>query len=90
MAPEILQQGAIEAESSRMTGDSNIMTPGDTQQQCRHQLVHRDAAIVAIENMTQDAHLLIVRKTSSSRNNKQHAIGCDSIHIDVDDVQLIV
>jgi hypothetical protein len=26
--------------------------------------------------MTQDAHLKIVRKTGSSKNMKQHAVGC--------------
>ena len=55
MAPEILQPGAIEAESSRTTGASNNAPPGETQQQRRHHLVHRDAAIVATENMTLDA-----------------------------------
>ena len=38
--------------------------------------------------MTQDAHLKKVRKTGSSKNKKQHAIGCESIHICVDDSQL--
>ena len=56
MAPETLQPGAIGAESSRMTGASNNAPPGETQQQRRHQLVHRDAAIVATEYVTQDAH----------------------------------
>jgi len=76
MAPGILQPGAIEAESSRTTGGSNDSPPGETQQQRRHQLVHRDAAIVATENRTQDAHVTIVCKTGSSRNKEQHAIGC--------------
>jgi hypothetical protein len=30
--------------------------------------------------MTQDAHLQIVRKTASSKNPKQHAVGCEYIH----------
>ena len=90
MAPEILQPGALEAESSRTTGSSNNAPPGEIQQQRRHQLVHRNAAIVATEIMTQDAHLNIVRKTESSKNKKQHAIRCESIHIDVDDGLLTV
>jgi len=40
--------------------------------------------------MTLDAHFKIVRKTGSNKNKKQHAIGCESIHIDVDDGQLTV
>jgi len=57
MGPEILQPGAIDAESSRMTGASNNTPPGETQQKRRHQLVQSDAAIVAIGTMTQNAHL---------------------------------
>jgi len=90
MAPRMLQPGAIEAKSSRTTGASNNAPPSETQQQGRHQLVHRDAAIVATENMTQDAHLRLVGKTGRCRNTKQHAIGCESVHIDVDDGQLTV
>jgi len=90
MATEILQPGAIEAEPSRTTGDSNNAPPGQSQQHNRHQLVHRDPAIVATENMTQDAHFNIVRKSGSRRNHKQHAIGCESIHFDVDHGQLTV
>jgi len=46
-----------------------------TQQECRQQLVHHNAAKAATKNMTQDAHLKIVRKTGSSKNMKQHATG---------------
>jgi len=35
----------------------------------------------ATNHMTQDAHLKIVRKTGSSRNKKQHVVGCEYIHI---------
>ena len=90
MPPEILQQGTIEAESSRTTGASNTAPPSETQQQHRHQLVHRDAAIVATENMTHKAHLKIEPKTGSSRNMKQHAIICESIHIDINNGYLTV
>ena len=71
-----------------MTGVSHNEPLGVTKQQRRHQLVHRDTAIVAAENVTQDAHLTIVRKTGSKKNRKQHAIGCESIDICVDDSQL--
>ena len=90
MAPEILQPGVIEAESSRTTGASNNVPPCETQPQRRHQLVHHDAAIVATEYMTLDAHLEILCKTGSNKNKKHHAIGCESIHIAVDDGQLTV
>jgi len=67
MAPEILQPGAIEAQSSRTTGASNNAPPGEKQQQCRHELDHCDAAIVATENMTQDTDSKIVRTTRSRK-----------------------
>jgi len=90
MAPEILPPGAIEAESSRMTGASNNAPPSEAKQQPRHQVFHRDAAIEATDNMTQDANLKIVRKTRSSKDEKLHAIACESIDIEVDDGQLTV
>jgi len=74
MVPEIFQPGEVEAESSRMTATPNNAPPGETQQQHTHQLVHRDAATVATENMTQDAHLIILRETRNSKNKKHHAI----------------
>jgi len=88
MAPGSLQQGAIGAKSNRMTGTLTNVPPGERQQQRRHQLVQHGTAIVATKNMTQDAHLPILRETRSSRNEKQHAIGCESIHVKVDDGQL--
>jgi len=90
MAPETLQPGAIVAESSRTTGALCNTPPGETQQQRRHQLVHRDAAIVATENIAQDAHVKTVPTTGSKKNEKQHAIGCESIDISVDDSQLTI
>jgi len=67
-APETLQPGAIGAESSRTTGASINAPPAGTQQQRRHQVVHHKAAIVATENMTQDAHLKMVGVTGLSKN----------------------
>jgi len=61
-----------------------------TQQECRHKFVHRDAANAATNHMTQDAHLKIVCKTGSRRNKKQHAVGCEYIHIDAIGCQLTV
>jgi hypothetical protein len=51
------------------------------QQERRQKLVHRGAANVATKHMTQDAHLKIIRKTGSSKNKKQHAVGCRYILI---------
>jgi hypothetical protein len=45
-------------------------------------LVHRDASNVATKHMTQDAHLQIFRKTGSSKNKKQHAVGYEYICIE--------
>jgi len=61
-----------------------------TQQEHRHKLVHRDAANGATKHMTQDAHLMIVRKTGSSKNKKQHAVGCEYILIVANGSQLTV
>jgi hypothetical protein len=88
MAPEKYPAGAIGAGSSRTTGASPNAPLGATQQQCKHQLVRPDAAIVAAENQTQDEYFKKVRKTGSSKNQQQHAIGCKSIHICVNDGQL--
>jgi len=74
MTTQTPQTGESGSESSEMMGASFNASLQGTQQQCRHQVVHREAANVATENMTQEAHLKIVRKTSSSTNKKQHAI----------------
>jgi len=87
-APEILQPGAIVADSSRTTGASSNVAPGETQQQHSHLLVHGDAAIVASDTIMLDAHLKILRETGSSNNKKQHEIGCEAIRINVHDGQL--
>jgi hypothetical protein len=40
--------------------------------------------------MTQDVHLKIVRKTGTSKNKEQHAVGGNSIHIEAMGGQLTV
>jgi len=85
MATETIQPGAIGAKLSRTTGASTNAPPGETQQQCRCELVHHDAAIVATKNVTQNAHLITVGNNRSQKNKKQHTIGCESIHINVDE-----
>jgi seryl-tRNA(Sec) selenium transferase len=61
-----------------------------TKEERRHKLVHRDAANAATQHMTQDAHLKIVRKTGSSKNKKQHAVGCEYIDFKANSGQLTV
>jgi hypothetical protein len=63
------------------------MSLSGTHQESRHQFIHRNAANAATENSTPDAHLKTVRKTESSTNQEQHAIGCGYIHIHLHDGQ---
>jgi len=60
----------------------------ETQQQCRHQLMHHNAATTATENITQDANVKMVYPTVSNKNQKQHSIWCEVIHIKLDGGQL--
>jgi len=61
-----------------------------TPQERRHKFIHCEAADAATKHMTQDGHLKIVCKTGSRRNKKQHAVGCEYIHIDAIGGQLTV
>ena len=67
--------------TGRLAGATSNTEILGTQQEGRHKLVHRDTANAATKQMTQDAHLKIVRKTGSRRNNKQHAVEGEYIHI---------
>ena len=73
--------GESGSNTGRLAGATSNTELLGTQQERRHKLVHRDAANVATKHMTQDAHLKIVRKTGSSKNKKQHAVGCEYILI---------
>jgi len=84
------QPGPSGSKSSRLAGASSSTSIIGTQQERRHQLVHRDAANEATRNMTQDEHLKIVRKTGSSTNKKQHAVGCKVIYIVLKGCQLTI
>jgi len=53
------------------------------EQKRRHQFAHHDAANAATNKITQNAHLHIVCKTGSSKNNTHHAIRCYYIHFEV-------
>jgi len=78
------------SNTGRLVGATSNADIHGTQQERRHKLVHRDAANLATKHMTQDAHLKIVRKTGSSRINKQHAVGCENIRIEANGGQLTV
>jgi len=77
MAPQTPQPGVIQSESSRTVGASSNAPLAQTQLQRRYQLVRHDGAIVATENMAQDAHLTKVRKSGLGNHKQQHAIGCE-------------
>jgi len=76
--------------TSRLVGAISNMEILGTQQECRHKLVHLDAANAATKRMTQDANLKIVRKTESRNNRMQHVVGCECIHINAIGGQLAV
>jgi len=83
------QPGGTESKSSRLAGATSTTAIIGTQQERRHQLVHHYAANSATKHVTQDAPWEIVRKTGSSKNDKQHAVGCEWIHIEENGSQLI-
>jgi len=53
--------------TGRLAGVISNMEHFGPQQECRHKLVHRDAANAATKHMTQDAHLKLVCMTGSSK-----------------------
>jgi hypothetical protein len=73
--------GESGSNTSRLAGATSNTELLGTQQERRHKLVHCDAANVATKHMTQDVYLKIVRKTGSSKNKKQHSVGCEYIMI---------
>jgi len=84
------QPGPSGSKSGQLAGASSNTSLIGTQQERRHQLVHREAADAATKHMTEDAHLNIVRKTGSSTNKKQHAVGCGYLDTVVNGRQLTV
>jgi len=78
------------SKSSRLAGDTLNTSLIGAQHQCRHRLVYRDTTDAATRNMTQDAHLEIVRNTGSGKNKRHHAVGCKYMHSVVNSRQLIV
>jgi hypothetical protein len=84
------QEGPSGSKFCQLVGASSNKSLIGTQQEYRHQLVHHDATNAATKNMTQDAHLKIVFKTGSSKNQKQLAEGCEYVHMVVNASQLTV
>jgi len=84
------QPGPSGSKSGQLADASSNMSLIGTQQERRHQLVHRKAADAATKHMTEDAHLKILRKTGSSTNKKQHAVGCKYLHTAVNSHQLTI
>jgi len=82
--------GQSRSNTGRLAGATSNSEILGTQQEGSHKLLHSDAANLATKHMTQDAHLKIVRKTSSSKNKKHHAVGCVYILIEADGGQLAV
>jgi len=84
------QPGPSGSKSIRLAGSLSNTSLIGTQQERRHQLVHRYTANEATKHMTQYAHWKIVRTTGSSTNQKQHAFGWEYIHTMVNGRQLTV
>jgi hypothetical protein len=76
--------------TSQLAGATSNTEILGTQRVRRHKLVYRDAADAATKHMTQNVHLKMVHKTGSSKNKKQHAVGCEYIHIEANDSQLTI
>jgi len=90
MATKTPRPGENGTVLGRSTGVTPNMSLSGTQQERRHQLLHRNAAHAATKNMTQDAHLKIIRKTGRSKKKKPRAIECDYICVRVNDGWLTV
>jgi hypothetical protein len=82
--------GESGSNTGRLAGATSHTELLGKQQECRPKLVHSNAANAATKYMTPDAHLKVVWKTSSSQNKKQHAVGCEYIHIKANSGQFTV
>jgi len=88
MDTETSAHGKSGSEPSWLTGISSNAALAGTVQNPRHQLVHRKAANKGTENLTPDTHIHIVSKPWSSKNEKQHAVGCEHIQIEINSREL--
>ena len=84
------QPGERRSKSSRLAGTRSDTSLIGTEQERRHQLVHRDAADAATRNIILDAHFTIVSRTGTSKNTKQHAVGDTYMHSMVNGHRLYV
>jgi len=84
------QPGERRSKSSRLAGTRSDTSLIGTEQERRHQLVHRDAADAATRNIILDAHFTIVSRTGRSKNTKQHAVGDTYMHSMVNGHRLYV
>jgi seryl-tRNA(Sec) selenium transferase len=84
------QPGPSGSKSGQLADASSNMSLIGTQQERRHQLVHREASDAATKHMTEDAHLKVVRKTGRSTHKKPHAVGCEYLGTAVNSRQLTV
>jgi len=84
------QPGESGSNTAQLAGAPTNTDILGTQRVRRHKLVHGDAAKAATKHITEDAHLKIVRKTACRNNKKQHAVGCECIHIEAIGGQLTV
>jgi hypothetical protein len=82
--------GESRSNTGRLAGATSNTELLGTQQERRHKLVHRDAANVATNHVSLDAHFKILRKTGSSKNETQYAVGCEYILIGANSGQLTV
>ena len=82
--------GESGSNTGRLAGATSNTTILGTQQECRHKLVHCDVANAAAKHMTRDAHLKIICKTGSSKNKKQHAVGCEYTYMEANGSQFTV
>jgi len=90
MDSQLPQPRESASNSSQLVGAASNMTRIGTQQEGRHQFIHRDAASASTKHIIQDVHLKIISKTGSSNNKKQHAVACNFIHIKVNGIQLTI
>jgi len=90
MDPEPPQPSESGSKSSRLVGTTSNSWLIATQQECRHQLVYRNAANAATKRMMLDSHSNIILKAGSSKNWKQLIVGCEYIHIEVNGCQVTI
>jgi hypothetical protein len=90
MDTQLPPRGESGSNTGRFVGATSNMAILGTQQELRHNLVHRHDTNPATKYMTHDAYLIIVQMIGSSKNKKRHAVGCEYIHIVANSGQLTI